>query len=94
MQEIRKEMYDYIIQNNLKNLIKERFGKNYTNVKTDDLKAFVQAHKDCTCKKKDCQSKDETTEKHRKFPSYFTKLLYILQKKKLLSSKEINLFNI
>lgn len=37
----RKEMYDFIKKNNLGNLIKEYYDKNYTNVSSEDLSNFI-----------------------------------------------------
>lgn len=40
----RGEAYIFICDNNLKEEVKERFGKNYTNVPTDDLIEFISEY--------------------------------------------------
>lgn len=37
----RKELYEVIKRNELQSAIKNKFGKNYTNVSTDDLDTFI-----------------------------------------------------
>lgn len=37
----RKELYNLIKKNNLQDKIKNHFGKNYTNVSTEDLQSFT-----------------------------------------------------
>ena len=40
----RAVVYEYIKQHNLKQAIAEHFGKNYTNVSTEDLANFITTH--------------------------------------------------
>ena len=40
----RKELYDYIKSHNLADAVKEKYGKNYTNVTTAELDTFVNVH--------------------------------------------------
>lgn len=40
----RAAIYEYIRQHNLKQAVTEHFGKNFTNVPTADLAAFINAH--------------------------------------------------
>lgn len=40
----RKEVYAYIKENNLQEIIKQDTGKNYTNVPTEDLVYYVWNH--------------------------------------------------
>lgn len=41
----RGEAYEYICDNNLKEDVYEEFGKNFTNVSTNDLIEFIEYHK-------------------------------------------------
>lgn len=40
----RKKCYDYIKSHNLGNTVKERFGKNFTQVSTADLNSIIASH--------------------------------------------------
>lgn len=49
----RAVVYEYIKQHNLKQAIAEHFGKNYTNVSTEDLANFIDAHAEANCHAKE-----------------------------------------
>lgn len=74
----RKEIYAQIVKLNLQAKVVEKYGKNYTNCKTEDLKAIVVNTTKKVVKKTTCCSDKK-----------MKALLDILQKKHLLLASEI-----
>jgi hypothetical protein len=99
----RKQLYKEIISRGLEDAVKSTYGKNYTNCSSKDLEAIINKDKEkvamyeskmkqnkpiaeCTCH----TGHDEmgASDGIKKMP--LTKLIEVLQKKKILLQSEVN----
>lgn len=74
----RKELYAQIVKLNLQSKVVEKYGKNYTNCKTDELRTIVENATKKEIKKPVCCSDNK-----------MRVLLDILKKKHILLSSEV-----
>lgn len=86
----RKEMYAYIIEHQLGDLVYRRFGRNFTNVSNCQLHDFVTAHINmmvdaCNLNKNKCF---EDNTKNTLKVSKVDKLVEVLLKKRILLQSE------
>lgn len=86
----RKEMYAYIIEHNLGDLVHNRFGRNFTNVSNCQLHAFVTAHISMMVDACDLNKNKgfEDNTKNTLKVSKVDKLVEVLLKKRILLQSE------
>lgn len=79
---IRKELYNFIVEHNLQEEVKKTFNKNYTQVGNSDLSMFVEKHKNTTSSTFTTQSEDNKSKVDR--------LIEVLAAKRILLKSELN----
>lgn len=87
----RKEMYAYIIEHQLGDLVYHRFGRNFTNVSNCQLHDFVTAHISMVvdaCKDINKNKGFESNTKNTLKVSKVDKLVEVLIKKRILLQSE------
>lgn len=75
----RKELYTIIVTNGLQDIVKQVFGRNYTQVSNDNLNAFIRDYCTPTC---------EAAEEEDTLESAFVRLVEVLLKKRILLKSE------
>lgn len=75
---LRSELYDYIIENELKDEVKKEFGRNFTQVSNEDLDTFIRNH----------SHKDDND--YEEEPSVLTKLISVLHKKGIINGNDMS----
>lgn len=87
----RKDLYEYIKDNNLENEISEEFGKNKTNVSTKELISFLEYYQEIN---NEVNNKKESIalvkEKNNLFSAdkVVINLISLLQAKKIITAEE------
>ena len=78
----RKEVYAVIKENNLQDVIKQYFGKNYTNISTDKLNTFIAQALPATT--------NDVEVVECPFVSGLSKLVEVLSNKRILLKSEVD----
>ena len=87
----RKEAYEQIKKLGLQEECKKKFGKNFTQCKTSELEAVIEAFKARVgTKVKTTKAASKTTIKIEEPKSPFNKLLDILMRRHLLLEADVN----
>lgn len=82
----RKDCYDFIKKHNLSDEVKNKFGRHYTNVTTENLLNYVASKTTKKVTKKDAKEDCMCNTIHNKF----AKLVEILGKHRILLPSEID----
>lgn len=87
----RKELYDYIIEHQLRDKVYQLFGRNYTNISNSQLYDFITAYISemvDACKDINKNKCFETNTKNTLKVSKVDKLVEVLLKKRILLQSE------
>ena len=90
----RKQLYDFIIEHNLQEEVKNKFGKNYTVLKNTDLDNFISNYKNITeSNKSNIKEEISNLENSLEVESKLNRLITVLVNKRIILSSEVKFIN-
>ena len=75
----RKELYTIIVTNGLQDIVKQVFGRNYTQISNDNLSAFIRDYCHPVCEDQECDNC---------YNESLIRLVEVLYKKRILLKSE------
>lgn len=83
----RKELYDAIVKHNLQDVVKSKYGRNYTQVGSAQLEEIINAHTSKVVEDKPAAKKNNSNS------TKLDKLIKVLTDKRIILKSELEFIN-
>lgn len=83
----RKELYDAIVKHNLQDVVKSKYGRNYTQVGSAQLEEIINAHNSKIVEDKPAAKKNNSNS------TKLDKLIKVLTDKRIILKSELEFIN-